>query len=458
MTAVKMYIERWKVWQKQSVNRRIFAAMVTVGGLTLVAKLLSMAKELVVANQFGTGDALDAFLIAFLLPSFAINVVAGSFNAALIPTYIQVREQDGQDAAQRLFSNVMVWSTALLIVVSVVLVLTAPYIFPLVGSGFSQEKLALTLSLFYIMLPVLVISGLSTTWGAILNAGERFALAAITPVITPIVTVFILLVMGKVWGIYGLALGTVSGFALEAGLLAWGLKQQQLSLIPRWHGIDTSTRQVINQYTPMVAGAVLMSSTLLVNQSMAAMLGPGSVAALNYSNKMVALILGIGSVALSTAVLPYFSRMVAVGDWISVRHTLKIYIRLILAMTVPITLILFYFSEPLVRLLFERGAFTAANTVLVGQMQAFYLLQVPFYMISILIVRLISSLKANHVLMWGAIINLPLNVLLNYKFMQWWGVAGIALSTAVVYVVSFCFLVYMLSHLINKKEIISEQR
>src|SRR3712207_5767634 len=149
LDSLRMRLGRWDVWLKRSVNRRIFAAMLTVGGLTVVVKLVSAVKEMVVAHQFGTGDALDAFLIAFLLPSFTVQVVASAFRIALIPTYVQVREHEGQDAARRLFSNAMVWSTASLTAVAALLALSATYILPIVASGFGPEKLALTRSLFY---------------------------------------------------------------------------------------------------------------------------------------------------------------------------------------------------------------------------------------------------------------------------------------------------------------------
>jgi putative peptidoglycan lipid II flippase len=142
---------------------------------------------------------------------------------------------------------------------------------------------------------------------------------------------------------------------------------------------------------------------------------------------------------LGTAVFPHFSRMVAASDWAGIRHTLKTYIYLILLVTIPLTLILVYFSEPLVRLFFERGAFTLADTWRVSQVQALFLLQIPFYFLGILMVRLISSLNMNHILMQAAIINLLSKIVLNYLFMQRLGAAGIALSTTLVYAVSFIY-------------------
>src|SRR6185503_19734647 len=282
---------------------------------TCAVKLASTMKEVAVARQFGVGDRLDAFLIAFLLPSVAINVASGSFNAALIPTYVEVREREGKEAAQRLFSSIMVWSVTLLVAVAALMVIVAPFALPILGSGFSAEKLALTQKLFLILLPALPLSGLFLTWAAVLNAGERFALVAITPAITPIAVILLISAFGAEWGIYAVAVATIFGTAIEGAFLARGLKRQGLSIMPRWHGFGPATKQVMKQYAPMVAAGVLMSGTGVIDQALAATLGPGSVSVLSYGNKITAAVLGIGSVALSAALLPQFSRMITARDW-----------------------------------------------------------------------------------------------------------------------------------------------
>jgi len=340
--------------------------------------------------------------------------------------------------------------------VSVGLALSASYVLPIVAHGFNPEKLTLTLSLFYFLIPVVVVEGVAILWAAVLNAGERFALAAVTPLIIPSMTIISILVMGETWGIYSLVAGVVSGCVLEMALVGWGVRRQGFSLIPRWYGrwyrLNSATRQVLRQYVPMLAGQFLASGSLLVDQSIATTLGSGSVAALSYGNKIVAALMGVGSLALGTAVLPYFSKMVAADDWSGVRNTLKTYGCLILLATIPLTLALVYLSEPLVRLLFQRGAFTAEDTSLVSQVQIFYLLQIPIYMLVVLIVRLISSLRANKLLMWAALGNFSLNLILDYVFSLFWGVAGIALSTTVVHTVSLCFLSYTLLRLMRGRE------
>jgi putative peptidoglycan lipid II flippase len=200
---------------------------------------------------------------------------------------------------------------------------------------------------------------------------------------------------------------------------------------------------MIGQYLPVVGGALLMSSTTLIDQSMAAMLGPGSVSTLNYGNKIVALVIGVGSISLSTAIFPHFSRMAAMKDWEGLRKTLKTHLSLVLLATLPLTAGLVYWSRPLIRVFFERGAFTSTDTYLVSQVQSFYLLQIPFYFLGILVIRLISSVRANTILMQAAILNLVAKIVFNYLLMQRFGAAGIALSTTFVYMLSLIFCTLM---------------
>jgi putative peptidoglycan lipid II flippase len=257
--------------------------------------------------------------------------------------------------------------------------------------------------------------------------------------------------MAKHWGSYALVIGMVGGAFIEACLLGWGLARAGVSLVPRWRGTSPAVKQVLAQYAPMVAAAFLMGGTAVVSQSMAAMLGPGSVSVLAYGNKLTNLFVGVGAVAVSTAVLPHFSRMVTENDWHGLRHTLGTYTRLLLVVSLPVTLALVYYSEPMVAVLFQRGAFTDSDTHLVGRVQAIILLQIPLYVVGMMFVRLISALKANQVMMWGNVINLFVCIVLNYVLMQRFGVVGIASATSLMYLISCCFLILVSLRLMKWK-------
>jgi putative peptidoglycan lipid II flippase len=445
-----MKINRWqqvsKLWQSVSTgstNRKIFSAAMIVAGGTAFVKLIAVAKELVVASQFGTADELDAFLIALIVPSVLINIVGDCFNAALIPTYIKVRNQEGKVAAQRLFAGATIGSFGLLLITTALLIFLAPVYLPLLTGGFSPKKMELTYQLLWMMSPMILITGINTVWGAILNAGERFALVALAPILTPAVTIILLLTM-QVWGVFNLAIGMVFGQLLEMIVIGTTLHRQGLSLLPKWSGFEENLKQVAIQYLPSMMAGLLMTSSSLVDRSMAAMLPAGSISALGYGDKIITLPIVIATTALSTAVIPYFSQMVALNDWKGLRRSLKSYMGLIFAVTIPFTGLIILCSEQIVRVLLERGSFNAENTHLVAQIQACFALEIPFYIGCILVVRLLSSMRNNTIIMWGSACNLIVNISLNYLLMQWFGIVGIALSTSFVYLFSFVFLLFFL--------------
>lgn len=440
-----------KSWFCSSVNRRILGAAMLVGALTLLVLLAGMVKEMSIAREFGRSGLIDAFLVAFLIPSFVISVVVGSVQSAFMPTYIHTREKQGADAARQLLASASLLCVGILLGSGVILWFAAPLILPLLGSGFTPDTLALCKNLFYLLLPVLLITGMARFWAVVINAGERFALVAIAPIANPLAVLVCLWLLAKSLGIFALAFGITIGAFIEALMLILVMRRQRLSVLPAWKGMTPALRQVLGQYMPMVVGAGLMCSTSLVDTAMAAMLDPGSVSALNYGRKAPAMITGIASIGLGTAVLPYFSKMVAHNAWLGIRNTLKQYTKLILLLALPLSVGLFYGSEFIVRILFERGAFSTSDTQLVGQVQAFYGLQVPFYILGIFFVRLISSLKANKFLMWGSLLNLILNVVLNYVLMMYLGVSGIALSTSIVYAISMIYLGLVLFKLLKRR-------
>jgi putative peptidoglycan lipid II flippase len=188
------------------------------------------------------------------------------------------------------------------------------------------------------------------------------------------------------------------------------------------------------QYAPVALASLLMSSSMVVDQSMAATLASGSVATLSYGNKMVSLLLGIVAASLSTVLFPRFSKLIAAGRWDELNHLLRTFGWLIFVLAIPGVVLLIAGSEPLVRLVFERGAFTPEDTVAAAEVQRWLAPQIPFYILVMVGSRLLSAFDAYQVTLRIGVLNLVLNVLGNYVFMSFFGVKGIAMSTSLVYV------------------------
>ena len=427
--------------------------MVVVGAGTLFGKILAMVKDMTVASYFGTSDAVDAFFIALAVPTFAINVVAGSLPVALMPVYVRVRDTQGLTDASRLLSNVLVVATGLILLASLLLVVAAPIVLPLSGATFSGEKLELTRQLFFLLLPAIFVSGISGILAVILNAHERFWLAAVTPAFTAVMSILFLLTTASRWGIYALAVGLGAGYLAELLVLAWSLRRRGLLARGDWAPWrKLEVREVLAQYTPLAIGAAVMSSSPLIDQAMAAALGPRNVASLAYGSKVVAAGLGIGVTAVATAIFPHFSSMVAANNWFGVRQTLRTYSRLVLAGAVPVVLLIVFFTDSIIHVLFERGEFTPSDTRVVGHVQALFALQIPFYIVGMIGVRLLSAAGANRTLMWLSMGNFVTNIVGNYVFMRLWGVAGIALSTSVMYAIAATIAYYAVIRRINHLE------
>lgn len=431
-----------------TVNRRIFRVAGVVGFLTIGVKLIAMFKELTVARYFGRNDAVDAFLVAYLIPGFLVALVAGALNAALIPTFIQIRKHEGKIAAQRLFSSCMVWSQGLLCGLAIVVAAAAPYLLRAIAPGFSAGKLQLCMHLFYAMLPLILLSGVVTNYAAILNATKCFWLPAVSPMLAPLLTFILIATRARPWGAWSLAFGALLGSLCECAVLGLALNHRGIHIWPRWHGVTPEVRQVGLQYVPLLVAAVFTSGVTVVDQSMAAWLQPGSVAALGYGSRIVSVVVGLAAASLTAAVIPYFSEMVAAKDWEGCRHTLQTYTRMLLLIMTPICVLLIALSPAIVRLLFQRGAFTAQDTIVVSRVQAMYALQIPFYAAGLLYVRMLTALRRNDLVMISAGISLVLDVVLNLICMRFWGVAGIALSTSLFYVASLSFAFFMARRLL----------
>ena len=311
-----------------SMRARISLAALTVAGLSAAVKLASLGLTLLIAAIFGTGDDLDAFFIAFMVPSFAMTVIAGSFSSAMVPTYVRVMQQQGRAEAQALLSRVMVLAAVLLCGATAVAAVVVPYFLPVLASGFSDTKLLLTRDLFFVLLPLIAVKGMAVIYASILHAHKRFSLVAAAPVSVPlIVGSGDIVVGGDSTRIFAVAVGTVVGMLGELVVVAWGVRRQDVDIVPHLSCRSPASGQVISQYLPMVAGALLVGGTTFVDQSMAAALSPGSVASLNYGGRLVAVVIHVLAGGLGTAVLPYFSSLVESEDWSELRRLLSYYTR-----------------------------------------------------------------------------------------------------------------------------------
>lgn len=423
-----------------SVNRRILRAAALVTAAGILVKVVATFKEVAVAGVYGRSDAMDAFLAAALIPGLLINLISESMSQALVPTLVRVREQEGHDRAQQLLSSSMLWMCVLLGAASLAMAIGARGFFPLIASHFPAEKLDLAVRLFYGLLPVVFITGIATNCTAVLNTCDRFALPALATVATPLAIILGSLLLAGRCGIWAMVYATLAGALVHAAVVVGMMGGDGYRFRLRWYGMTEATREVGRQYGPVLLSGVVASGGLLVDQSMAAMLPAGSVSALVYASRFVSVVLTLLAGAVSTAVTPYFSSMIAHRDWAGCRNTLRTWVRLTALVSVPIAVVLIAGAHLLIRITLQHGAFGPHDTVVVTPVLALYALQIPFFVSSRVFYRFLVAMYRTDLILYCGILNLALDVVLNLILMRWLGVAGIALATSLWTASTFFFL------------------
>ena len=417
--------------------RGIAQAALSIATLTLLVKLLGLGREMLLARNLGVAPEVDAYVVSFGLVTLYLNVFLGTVPAALIPLYVGLRTREGAAPALALG----LWATLLALLAAlagVVLAnLAARPLLAAAGPGLGPEARAWLVPVFRAMSPLFVLTTLSQMLGTLLNAEGGFVVPALVPGLTAAASVAAL----AFWPglrIWALVLGLLAGGVLEASVLAWAVcrrRRLRLGRIP-WVHLGTFARQ----FLPMVGGGLLMCSTSLVDVGVASFLPPGGIASLTYANRMPQALASLASGALGTAVLPFFSRLVVDRDWAGLKRIAGAYLAGTFALAALATVLLVLASRPLVAAVFQHGAFGAAQTGLVARIQAMYFLQLPFYAGGVLVVRVISSLGHNEILLPAAAFSAVLNLGLDLFLLRRMGLPGIALSTTLVHLTTLVLL------------------
>jgi putative peptidoglycan lipid II flippase len=410
--------------------------MLAGAGLASVAvRAIGLGKELLVASRFGTGDAIEAFFMALAVPALVSGALRSATLASFVPRFVAAREREGPRAAGRLLA----WSLARQALVSGVaaasLALLAHPIALVVASGFPEDKQLLTEHLLVLLSVLVFFDGVAAVWSAALQAEGRIVISTLGLAGAPLATLVALVTTtGSTAEI--LVFGTVAGALAEAvwaaaflGARGWS----PLSLKRPW---TAHARESTLGFAKLALGSAILAINPIVDQAMAAHLGAGSVAELGYGGRIVGGILGVVAMAFGTAALPRYSMYVAAADGGGLGRAYRRDSLFVLVLGVGIALSLIVVSTPVTRLLYERGAFSAADTAAVARVQAFCAAQLPGYLFGILGSRVLSVLGREWELLAIACVGALLNVAGNLVLSRWLGVAGIALSTGLVYTAS----------------------
>ncbi|HYZ87558.1 MAG TPA: lipid II flippase MurJ [Bryobacteraceae bacterium] len=414
-----------------------------VGAITVIAKTAGASKAVFLARFFGSSKELDAYLISFLIPSLLCDALSGALVPALVPSLIEAEHLDGRNSANAIYSYSLRRALLLMVLlagaVAGCLGILSALARPVGLSGLQLER-----ELLLIMVPMLPLSAVNGVWRSLLNARKRFFVAAMAPALTPLVIIGVLFCWSGSFGVYALAFGTTAGMAAEMLVLGAAVHYLGYRVAPPAMATPSAAPSIHAQYRALLVSNFLVGGSAFINQAIAATLSSGSISIFNFGTRLITVLLAIGPVSLSTIILPSFSEISAERDWGSLRRSVIKYVLGSLAVVIPVTVGLISFSEPVAHLLFHRGAFGEADTKAVAVVQACSLLQLPVATALVIVTRLVASLKANQILLPCSVFGIVANAVLDYVLVRRYGVAGIALGTAVAWTLMLALLSYLL--------------
>jgi len=400
---------------------------------SLIVALAVIFREQVIASHFGVGDITDAFALASAIVIFFTSAIGGSLASSLIPVAIHIEVHSGKAAAEALCRAVLARLLVSLVVIAVGLyILSAPFM-SVLTHNFSPEKRQLARNLFVMVLPLLPFAGWAAYATALLNIRRWLMVATLGTAVIPLTGIIAIQISSSP---NALALGLVLGYVMQCAFFAFILKEQLRWLWPAWQAQKEHLQEVGRQYFPVMIGSLFMAGTVVTDQIMASWLPSGSVATLAFASILVNYLNAFAGRALGVPAIVHFSKLTAHQKWAEARHLMGQSLLIIGLIGFILTAVFWGFSDWLVTPFFERGAFTATDTMRVADVQKYYALQITFQFVGVLLVRMLSALGKNRVILAVAISNFFANILLNWMLMGILGVAGIALATSTVLFIS----------------------
>ncbi len=409
-------------------------SFLTVSTGTLASRLLGFARDSLIAALLGTGPVADAFLAAFQLVNVARRLLGeGALNAALVPAWLRVRKSDGAAAAACFAGRVLGTVSAILILASILIGLLMPLVIAVLAPGFAgHDTLELAATDARLMLPYLAFAGPVTVLMALLNAEGRVALTAFSPLLFNIALIAAIAVLlmfhseaAAAARVLAAAVGIAGGLQLSI-LLA---RRSARAAAPLRISLDREMRSFLARAIPgmlassgpqwlMVAGAIIASHT------------PSAVSWLYFANRLIELPLGIVGVAMGTVLVAELTRAVGERDRDAIARAESRALELAAGLALPATIGLIVLSEPIVRLLFEHGAFTPSDSAATAQALVWLSLGLPAH---VLIKALAPAFYARHDTLTplaAAVIGIAAAIALALPLGYLFGAPGIAASIA----------------------------
>ncbi len=414
----------------------LLKAITTVGGYTMMSRILGFVRDILIASVLGAGAVADAFFVAFRFPNLFRRLFAeGAFAAAFVPLFSGQLETEGRAAAKAFadsaFSVLLLALAAFVALMEVLM----PFAMWVLAPGFDAVpgKMALATELSRIAFPYLLFISLVSLQSGVLNSLHKFAAAAAAPVLLNITLIVAMLAFsdGQETAGHVLSWGVFAAGIVQFAWLVYHCRREGMPVGWTRPRLTPEVRLLGKRILPVVFGASLYQINLLIGTILASLVSDGAVSFLYYADRVTQLPLGVVGVAVGTALLPTLSRQLAAGDNDAAMSSQNRGLEFALLLTLPAAVALFVIAEPVISVLFERGAFSAADSAATAAALMAYATGLPAYVLIRVLTPGFFAREDTATPVKIAAAAMVANIVLNLALMQIWGHVGIAIAASV---------------------------
>jgi putative peptidoglycan lipid II flippase len=407
----------------------VAASTVAVMLATLASMLLGFAREVVNAKYFGEAWEYDAFIVAAIIPTLVFGVFNGALVSALVPVFSEYFAAKHEEDAWRLSSTVINVLFLVLLVAAALGWLAAPWIVRIVAIGFPPDHLAETVRMTRILMPAIIATSIAGVVQAVLNAQQRYRAAALQGIALNVLTVVAVLAFFRQYGIYALVFGYAAG--LVAQLLvqvpSFLRRSKYRFVIDLKHPGITALFVILG---PIIVGSAVGQVNLLVDKYFASSLPAGAISAMNYATKLVGFPQQLFAVAIATVIFPILSAQFATRETTALRQTASTGLRMTALITIPAAAMLIVLAQPILSVLFERGAFTYGDVVRTAGALQYYAVGLLGIAASIVLTRCFFAMRDSRTPVIVAVGVMAQNIVLSALLVGPYGVNGLAISNS----------------------------
>lgn len=425
-------------------HRRIAKGAARVAFFLLLGKVAGAFKEVAVAYRYGVSDVVDAYQFTLTMASWLPVTMVGALSVVLIPVLVRTRRENAS-ARARFLGELQGWAIVAGVVLAVFSYAAWPYLLQFAGQGLSAETQRMTSQLMFAFAPAALLTLMTGISAARLRAHERHINTLLDSVPAVVILVWVLLA-ATVDSVGPLLWGTLVGYLIQSAWLLWlASRADGMWGRPRLGFSAHQWPDLVKAAGVMLIGQIAMSFVGPIDQYTAANLGENANATLGYAARLLSLVLGLGAASVGRAALPVLADVQSRGDAAHARQVALKWSVWMLAAGAVAAAMGWLLAEWGVALLFERGAFTAQDTLSVAQVLRWGLLQLPFYFGVLILVQLLASQNRYRIMATIAVANFAIKAIMNQVLAPVMGTAGIMLATSCMYALSYsCYVIVAL--------------